>query len=86
MKEDGNKIQITEELLRLHRFGDSPFSDLPIIITVESESNFLKRKNVNGEKSNQINVEWNENVSYYQEFSNAQVVAKSSVKYIFSNI
>ena len=48
-----------------------------------SELDFLKRKSVNGEKSNHIQVEWNENVSYYQEFSNAQVVAKPSVKYIF---
>ena len=89
VKEDGDQIQITEELLRLHRFGDSPFSDLPIVMTVVnwskslSESDFLKRKSVNGEKSNQIYVGWNENISYYQEFSNAQVVAKSSVKYIF---
>ena len=37
-------------------------------------------KGVNESNGNRIHVEWNKNVSYYQEFSNAQVVAKSSVK------
>ena len=38
------------------------------------------RIGVNERDGDRILVEWNKNVSYYQEFSNAQVVAKSSVK------
>ena len=38
------------------------------------------RIGVNERDGDRILVEWNKNVSYYQEFSNAQVVAKSSVQ------
>ena len=66
----------------LSRIRNSPFSALQIILTVGrlSEWNDWNSKGVNEREGNRIHVQWNENVSYYQEFSNAQVVAKSSVK------
>ena len=95
-KGDGNQIQITDELLNLHRFGDSPFSDLPIIISIVNFGgksgwnmwSYLDENEsyVDGKDINLIQVKWNaEDVSYYHEFSNAQVVAKFSVKISFSH-
>lgn len=72
------RIQLTDELLKLHRFGESPFSDLPIRITIGNWKNSQAKPYPDLDRIvDHIHVQWNaKNVSYYQSFSNAQVVAK----------
>ena len=77
-QKDGN-IQVTDELLTLHRFGNSPFTDELIQLKVADWTK-TKRKNLYKSSISTIYVEWNGSDSYHQAFSNAQVVAKASVE------